>query len=108
MTDERELNTKPAANPRWAAIDANRNSTAAKYSWPAAIREDAEKIKMYMGMAYSADEFYVNYRKRFIAVKAENPTKKTNRAVSLFNGIIAERGYEKIHTDQGLIVRIHR
>lgn len=106
MQTTTELKAQRSNRPWFAVRDAAEISGKYKTTWSQERQAEARQIKAYMEMAYSANEFYMNYRKKFIAVKADGAL-KTPRS-DLFEDIVVERGHELVKTPQGVIVRIKR
>lgn len=58
--------------------------------------------------AYSYARSYVNYRKKFIAVKLERQTARNRKTAQEVLSILEDKGYSVVSTPQGLVVRIPR
>jgi hypothetical protein len=103
-----ELDTKDAGGFAFAAAcDAQRRNTNNKSHYTAEQIRSALTVRDLLDSAFRYDRLYINYRKRFIAVKAEGARARdalAKQVVSLFG----ERGYSVVSTPQGMIVRIDK
>jgi len=104
----KELDTKEAGGFAYAAaMDAQRrNSNNKSHYTPEQVRK-ALSVRDLLDSAFSYKTLYINYRAKFIAVKAEGARAKDAMAkevVSLFES----NGYCVAQTPQGVIVRIAR
>lgn len=93
---------------RAAAIDASMRNLKNKSQWPNSYITAAEGIKWALDSIYRHGGMYINYRKKFISVKLEDPIVDNNqrRAAAEFKQDLLDRGAEIVHTEQGLVVRI--
>ena len=104
----KELETKSAGSFAFAAaIDAQRrNSNNKSHYTPDQIRK-AITARDLLDSAYSYSKLYINYRQKFIAIKAEGARAKDAMArevVKLFEA----NGYGVVATPQGMIIRIDK
>jgi hypothetical protein len=104
----KELDTKDAGQfARAAAMDAQRQNSNNKSTYSQDQIRRALTVRDLLDSAFSYKTLYINYRKRFIAVKAEGARARDSMArevVSLFE----TNGYCVAQTAQGVIVRIAR
>ena len=108
MSNTVELDAKKA-NCAWAAVvDAQRRNDNMRYTYNAQLQDEAKRVEYMLGLAYEFTETYTNFRKKFIAIKIADFKVKNQQYVELFDEIIAERGYQKVVTPQGLVIRIMR
>ena len=102
----KELETKHAGGFAYAAaMDAQRQNSNNKSHYTQEQIRRALSVRDLLDTAYSYSKLYINYRAKFIAVKAEGARAKSRMAkevVSLFE----LNGYTVASTPQGLIVRI--
>jgi hypothetical protein len=102
----KELDTKDAGSYAYAAArDAQRQNSNNKSTYSQDQIRKALTVRDLLDSAFSYKTLYINYRKKFIAVKAEGARAKDRMAkevVSLFE----TNGYTVAQTAQGLIVRI--
>ncbi len=104
---ERDLETRSAGFYAYAAARDARMRAAAMWShYTEAERVRAERMKLALEICYSAKNFYINPREKFITIKIECP-----RVVDLANLRLLEEDYEregvaKIVTAQGITYRI--
>ena len=102
----REQDNKPAFVPFIAAMDAQyRNQQNVGY-WTSQQISTAEKFKLFLESVYTCNDVYINYRKKFIAIKVDNPVSQSEFRELLLNDIIEEKGFSKIVTTQGFILRL--
>ena len=102
----KELDTKEAGTFAFAAVmDAQRRNTNNKSLYtPEQIRK-ALSVRDLLDSAFSYKNLYINYRKKFIAVKAEGARAKDTFALEVMLGFEAS-GYGVVATQQGIIVRL--
>ena len=102
----KELDTKEAGTYAFAAaMDAQRKNSNNKSHYTQEQIRKALTVRDLLDSAFSYKTLYINYRARFIAVKAEGARAKDRMAkevVSLFES----NGYTVASTPQGVIVRI--
>ena len=104
----KELDTKPAG--RWAfaaARDAERQNSNNKSHYTADQIRKAVTVRDLIDTAFSYTKLYINYRAKFIAVKAEGARRKDSMAHEVVR-LFESRGYGVVNTAQGMIVRIDR
>lgn len=107
MLKERDLDTKPAGRFAYAAaIDADRYSDECRVRFSPQERAQIETFRDIVSMAYSSENSFVNFRKTMAVIKLVNPVVRDRRMVRELDEICAERGYEKVRTAQGLIIRM--
>ena len=58
--------------------------------------------------AFAYANSYINYRKKFMAVKIEGAIKRDKKLAAEAVSILEGRGYEVVATAQGIVVRIPR
>ena len=101
-----ELDTKQAGTFAFAAaMDAQRQNSNNKSHYTQEQVRQALTVRDLLDSAFSYKTLYINYRKKFIAVKAEGARAKDTMArdvVALFES----NGYCVAQTPQGLLVRI--
>ncbi len=68
----------------------------------------AQRALDLLDTAYAYAESYINYRKKFIAVKIEGAMKRDRRLAAEAVSILEEKGYSVVSTPQGIVVRIPR
>jgi hypothetical protein len=102
----KELDTKDAGSYAYAAArDAQRQNSNNKSTYSQDQIRKALSVRDLLDSAFSYKSLYINYRKKFIAVKAEGARARDRMAkevVSLFE----TNGYTVAQTPQGVIVRI--
>ena len=102
------LDTKEAPNAFFAARDARMRNYAQGSTYSAEEKLRAERMKLGLELAYSADEIHINYRGKFIAVKIANPRVRDRKTVDMLEAFYAVQGIVKRITAQGTIYRIPR
>jgi hypothetical protein len=68
----------------------------------------AQRALDLLDTAYAYAESYINYRKKFIAVKIEGAIKRDKTMAREAVSILEGKGYEVVATPQGIVVRIPR
>ena len=102
----KELDTKDAGGYAYAAArDAQRQNSNNKSTYSQDQIRRALTVRDLLDSAYSYSKLYINYRKRFIAVKAEG-ARARNRMAKEVVALFESNGYLVAATPQGLIVRI--
>lgn len=104
----KELETKEAGQYSFAAVmDAQRRNTNNKSLYTDQQIRRALTVRDLLDTVFSYKSLYINYRKNFIAIKAEqarpkDPTYK--QAIQCFEA----NGYTVAMTPQGIIVRLDK
>ena len=104
----KELDTKAAGSYAFAAaMDAQRQNSNNKSTYTQEQIRRALTVRDLLDSAYSYSKLYINYRKKFIAVKAEGARAKNTMAAEVVK-LFETNGYSVAATQQGLLVRIAR
>lgn len=104
---ERELESRSAGYYAYAAARDARMRAAAMWShYTEAERVRAERMKLALELCYSAKNFYINPRGRFITIKVENPRVVDRTNLGLLEEDYAAQGITKVVTAQAVIYRI--
>ncbi len=104
----KELDTKDAGQfARAAAMDAQRQNSNNKSTYSQDQIRRALTVRDLLDSAFSYKTLYINYRKRFIAVKAEGARARDSMAQEVIK-LFESNGYFVASTPQGVIVRIAR
>jgi hypothetical protein len=104
----RELETKDAGRFAWAAAcDAQRRNTNNKSHYTAEQIRSAVTVRDLLDSAFSHSSLYINYRLKWISVKAEGARAKDALAKQVL-ALFGERGYSVVITPQGMTVRIDK
>jgi hypothetical protein len=102
----KELETKAAGGfARAAAMDAQRQNSNNKSHYTQEQVRQALTVRDLLDSAFSYKTLYINYRKKFIAVKAEGARAKDRMAKEVVE-LFESNGYTVASTPQGLLVRI--
>ena len=102
----KELDTKDAGQfARAAAMDAQRRNSNNKSHYTQEQIRRALTVRDLLDSAFSYKTLYINYRKKFIAVKAEGARAKDSMAKEVV-ALFESNGYTVASTPQGLLVRI--
>ena len=102
----KELDTKEAGGyARAAAMDAQRQNSNNKSHYTQEQVRKALTVRDLLDSAFSYKTLYINYRKKFIAVKAEGARAKDQMAKEVVE-LFESNGYTVAQTPQGLLVRI--
>jgi hypothetical protein len=104
----KELDTKDAGQfARAAAMDAQRQNSNNKSTYSQEQIRKALTVRDLLDSAFSYQSLYINYRKKFIAIKAEGARAKDRMAKEVVD-LFESNGYCVASTPQGVIVRIAR
>ncbi len=68
----------------------------------------AQRALDILDTAFAYARSYINYRKKFMAVKLEGAMKRDRRLAQEAVSILESKGYEVVSTAQGIVVRIPR
>jgi hypothetical protein len=102
----KELETKQAGGFAFAAaMDAQRQNSNNKSTYSQDQIRKALSVRDLLDSAFSYKSLYINYRKKFIAVKAEGARARDRMAKEVVE-LFESNGYNVAQTPQGLIVRI--
>ncbi len=105
----KQLNYRDADdNKRGAALNAyyRNREMAATYSLSQQCL--AQRALDLLDTAFAYAESYINYRKKFIAVKIEGAIKRDKALAKEAVSILESKGYGVVSTPQGIVVRIPR
>ena len=107
-TKMKELETKAAGGFAYAAAqDAQRQNSNNKSTYSQEQIRRALTVRDLLDSAFSYTNLYINYRKKFIAVKAEGARARDAMAKEVVD-LFETNGYLVAQTPQGMIVRIVR
>ena len=102
----KELETKPAGSFAFAAArDAQRQNSNNKSTYSQEQIRKALTVRDLLDSAFSYKTLDINYRQKFIAVKAEGARARDSMAREVVK-LFESNGYLVASTPQGLIVRI--
>jgi hypothetical protein len=102
----KELETKQAGGYAFAAaMDAQRQNSNNKSTYSQDQIRQALTVRDLLDSAFSYKTLYINYRKKFIAVKAEGARARDSMAREVVK-LFESNGYDVAQSPQGLIVRI--
>lgn len=68
----------------------------------------AQRALDLLDTAYAYADSYINYRKKFIAVKIEGAMRRDRKLAAEAVSILEDKGYQVVSTAQGIVVRIPR
>jgi hypothetical protein len=104
----KELDTKDAGIYAFAAaMDAQRKNSNNKSHYTQEQIRKALSVRDLLDSAFSYKTLYINYRAKFIAVKADGARAKDAMAKEVI-ALFETNGYDVAATPQGVIVRIAR
>jgi len=104
----KELDTKDAGRYAFAAaMDAERQNSNNKSHYSQEQIQRAVTARDLIDTAFSYTNLYINYRAKFIAIKAEGARRKDRMAAEVVK-LFENNGYDVVTTAQGMIVRIDR
>jgi hypothetical protein len=105
----KQLNYRDADdNKRGAALNAHYRNREMAMSYTPAQQCMAQRALDILDEGFAYDESYINYRKKFMAVKIEGAIKRNRKKAAEIIGILEDRGYSVVSTAQGIVVRIPR
>lgn len=106
----KQLNTLAAdeCNKRGAALNAYFRNREMACTYTREQQCLAQRALDILDTAFAYAESYINYRKKFIAVKIEGAIKRDRKMAAEAVSILADKGYEVVTTPQGIVVRIPR
>lgn len=100
------LNTEESENKVAAYQEARIRSYAASTHYTASEKLVAERIRMCLELVYYARDTYINYRKRFIAIKLDDARVTDRKGLKDLEQDLELRGAVKVITAQGITYRI--
>lgn len=104
---ERDLETKSAGYYAYAAArDAAQRSYAASTLYSDREKVAAERMKLALELMYSAKDFHINFRNKFIAIKIDSPTIRDRKNLRTLEKDWEKEGVQKRVSAQGIIYRI--
>jgi len=104
----KELDTKDAGKFAYAAaIDAQRRNSNNKSTYSQEQIRRAVTARDLLDTAFSYSKLYINYRAKFIAIKAEGARARDSMAKEVVK-LFESNGYGVVSTPQGMIVRIDK
>lgn len=99
-------NTK--APVKWfAVVDAAKRNLKYKQQYSERQQTRAVAIKDLLDCAFYHSGIYINYRKKFVAVKISAPQVKNPAVRNALFELCQDNGYRVVSTDQGMIVRLN-
>jgi hypothetical protein len=104
----KELDTKEAGTYAFAAaMDAQRQNSNNKSFYSQEQIKKAITVRDLIDTAFSYSNLYINYRQKFIAIKAEGARARDSLAKDVVD-LFKSNGYGVVSTPQGMIVRIDK
>ncbi len=105
----KQLNYRDAEdNERGAALNAYYRDREMAATYSLSQQCLAQRALDLLDTAFAYAESYINYRKKFIAVKIEGAMKRDRRLAAEAVSILEDKGYSVVSTPQGIVVRIPR
>jgi hypothetical protein len=103
-----QLATEDAGKNRFGAVrNAELLNAQQQRTYSQAQQRQAVTARDLLDTAYNYSELYINYRKKFIAIKLEGAQARS-AIVKEVEALFAEQGYSRVDTPQGIIYRIPR
>ena len=94
---------------KWfAAQDARIRNYANSTTYTEQQKTRAERIKMVLGLLYSARNIHVNFRKTFVAIKLDMPTVRDRKGLVEMESEWANEVITKAVTKKSVVYRITR
>jgi hypothetical protein len=104
----RELDTQDAGQFAFAAaMDAQRRNSNNKSFYSQEQIKRAVTVRDLIDTAFSYSKLYINYRQKFIAIKAEGARARDAMAKDVV-ALFKSNGYGVVSTPQGMIIRIDK
>lgn len=106
----KHFNTQAAedTNKRGAALNAYFRNREMACTYTREQQCLAQRALDILDTAFAYAESYINYRKKFIAVKIAGCIKRDRKLAALAIEIFEDKGYSVVSTPQGMVVRIPR
>jgi hypothetical protein len=105
----KQLNTAAADdNKRGAALNAYFRNREMACTYTREQQCLAQRTLDILDTAFAYAESYINYRKKFIAVKISGAIKRDRKMAAEAISIFEDKGYDVVSTPQGIVVRIPR
>lgn len=95
-------------NKRGAAVNAYYRNRELACTYTREQQCLAQRALDILDCAYAYAQSYINYRKKFIAVKLEGALRRDRARAAEAVSILESKGYEVVVTAQGIVVRIPR
>lgn len=95
-------------NKRGAALNAHFRNREMACTYTREQQCLAQRALDLLDCAFAYAESYINYRKKFIAVKIEGAMKRDKKMAAEAVSILESKGYDVVSTPQGIVVRIPR
>ncbi len=103
----KQLNYRDAEeNKRGAALNAYYRNRDMAATYTLSQQCLAQRALDLLDTAYAYAESYINYRKKFIAVKIAGCIRRDKALAKEAVSILEEKGYTVVSTPQGIVVRI--
>jgi hypothetical protein len=102
---EIKLKTKEASNKVFAVIDERRRSAENKVDYTEEHIAIIDYAYSVLADTYKVDKMYINYRKKFAAIKLPHPVAKSMRKLKAAERDLADYNCVKVITEQGTIYR---
>lgn len=102
------LKTEESSNKRGAYIDARMRNLVGKSTYSYSDQTRAERMKIVLELVYNARDIYINYRKRFIAVKVDGASVANSKNLRELEAEWTLQGITKAVSAQGVVYRIPR
>jgi hypothetical protein len=102
----KDLNAHEAPNKWWATRDAAQRSYAASTHYAESQKVQAERMKMALGLVYSAKQIFVTFRQKFVAIKVNAAMVKDSRSLKLLESDWEQLGVTKLISAQGVTYRL--
>ena len=109
MKNDIDLNVQPAGIHSYSAsIRAKMYSDKYRATYNGRDRARIETMRDILGIAFIAEKSYLNFRKTMAVIKLVNARIRTKDHALAVEAICLERGYKRVHTAQGLLIRMPR
>lgn len=100
------LNTEEASNKSWAAQDARQRNLSNKSHYSYAVQTQIERMKLALGLVYTARNIYEAYGKKGISIKVDRASIRDRKNLELLEADWSVQGFVKRVSEQGVIYRL--
>jgi hypothetical protein len=101
-----EIDNTEASNKLWAYLDARMRNSVNASLYSDRKRLQAERLKLRLEFCYAAKGIHINYRKRFITLKVDQPVVRDRKELRLLEQELEKQNVVKKISAQGICYNI--
>ena len=101
-----EIDNTEASNKLWAYLDARMRNSVNASLYSDLKRLQAERLKLRLEFCYAAKGIHINYRKRFITLKVDQPGVRDRKELRLLEQELEQQNVVKKISAQGICYNI--